>query len=227
MKRFCLFLFVLLSVLTSSAQTLGIKINPEADMMQGTPVPPHFGISCGLFYNQKIYKVLGFSAGIEYEQIRSYTPPDNFEIWPNNPYATPTSYKYIQQRTHLLEAPFDITLMMNENKAAKCLAYFTIGYAFGEIFDQQTVYAESSRTSTTSILNLPSKKMMTNSFRMGLEFRYNPKPRVDLAFGIQYKYKWLPESLGNDPNAFNVLGAYVKTGLNFLHKKTATPAKKS
>ena len=188
-------------------------------MMQGTPVPPHFGISCGLFYSQKIYKVLGLSAGIEYTQIRY--KPDQFLLddYGFQPIIT-------QARLHLMELPVDITLMINENKAAKCLAYFTIGYAFGETFEQQAVYSENN-TYTASIPNLPSKKMMTNSFRMGLEFRYNPKPRVDLAFGIQYKYKWLPESLGNDPNAFNVLGAYVKTGLHFLHKKTATPAKKS
>jgi hypothetical protein len=226
MKRFCLFVFLLLSILVSSAQTLGIKINPEADMMQGTPVPPHFGISCGVFYSQKIYKVLGFSTGIEYEQIRYKNT--GFDVMDQGTYDGFGSYQLPkQQRIHLIEIPTDITLLMNENKSAKCLAYFTVGYALGEIFAQQTVFSETNATYTTGILNAPSKKMMTNSFIMGLEFRYNPAPRVNLDFGIQYKYKWLSGPLANDPNDFNVLGAYIKTGLNFLHKKTATPTKKS
>ena len=183
-------------------------------MLQGAP-QPHFGISCGLFYNQKIYKTLGISTGIEYEQIRYYNPPAFFDDAYNINYG---SLKY--QSLHLVQVPLDITLRMNENDMAKCLVYFTIGYAFGETFEQSFVSSEGHTVYSTNIFKSLSNASTTNSFRMGLEARYDPTPKVNLAFGIQYKY--VSPYVGKSNyglNPFSVLGAYIKTGLNFPHKK--------
>ena len=216
MRHFPLFVLIIFVGLGTNAQTLGIKINPEADMLQGAP-KPHFGIACGVFYNQKIYKPLGFSTGIEYEQIRYYNPPGFFyDDFGSNYRITKV------QLEHLMEMPFDLTLRMNENPYAKCLAFFTIGYAFGEMFENSFVYDESRNIYTINVFNLPSKSSIINSFRMGMEVRYNPIPKLNLAFGIQYKYVSPDEySLRYGLNKFNVLGAYIKTGLNFSHKKVA------
>src|ERR1035437_7181826 len=129
MKRLYLFAFIIFWGGIARGQTLGFKINPEADMRQGAP-KPYFGMSCGMYYNQKIYKPLGFSTGLEYTQVRFGTNELGFDA-----FGGPVNFPH-QQRMHLIAIPMDMTLMMNENISAKCLVYFTIGYAFGEVFEK-------------------------------------------------------------------------------------------
>jgi hypothetical protein len=218
MRHFYLILTVVLLVNTGKAQTLGLKLNPAIDMLQGAP-KPYFGISCGVYYDQKIYKFFGISTGVEYTQIRvpAYTSVFLLQDFDNYLY-----HQHQQQLTNLIETPLDITLKMNENKEAKCLVYLTLGYAFGEVFEQRTTYTDNHKLYVSGQINLPSKYAIANSVRLGLEARYNPKPKLNLAFGVQYKYAVLPESYSGEE--FNIASVYVKTGLNFIRK---TKAKKS
>jgi len=104
MNRLFLLAAIIFFTVTVQAQTLGISINPAIDLPQGMN-KPYFGTSCGLFYDQKIYKILGFSTGIDYSDFRQGGPWGSFDEM--NSFSE--NYRPIlQQLTHLVEIPVTV-----------------------------------------------------------------------------------------------------------------------
>ncbi len=214
MKRIYLLALIFILGRFAMAQTLGIKINPGVELQQDAKT--RFNIACGLYFDQKIYRFLSVSTGLEYVQVRSL--PGN-GIFANAATGTFEFWTPIQVRTDILEVPVDFKFLFNKDESKKCLAYFTIGYGFGEVFEEQNVYKENGPKFIVSGFNLPSRYTICNSFRLGIETHYNPNPMVNLAFGVQYKFLVMPGQNTDDSGGANLLGVYIKSGLNFLHKK--------
>ena len=219
MKRTFILLFLTGIVSISTAQTLGLTFNPAIDL-ERQALKPYFGPSVGLYYDQAIWRAIGFSTGILFTQVRSghyrNGPPEYTWLPPVSPIQpSPPFYSQVQF-TRLIEIPCDFTFMFNKDLQGKCRVYYKLGYAYGQIFEQQTAYYTGGRENSFS---KPSHSAETNAVRTGLEARYDPIPRVNLAFGLQYRYMATFQPMGGPYNQYNLLSAYIKTGLNFLGKK--------
>jgi hypothetical protein len=128
-----------------------------------------------LYLDQTVYRFLGISTGIEYSKGSSAYPATYRVI------TTPPGDVFFElfQKTfiHSLNIPLNITLMMNEKPNAKCLFFCTIGYSLGDTFEQESTISNYDQRTFLKT----SKGTLVNTFRMGLEARYNPKPKINLA----------------------------------------------
>ncbi|HWB63581.1 MAG TPA: hypothetical protein VG603_08745 [Chitinophagales bacterium] len=211
MKHFCTLITGILMAGSLSSQSIGWKTAPQ---MQYSSGKAYFGISYGFYYDQTIYRWLGISTGLELGRHSTNKPSsfqEEFHYLPD----------YSSRLFQSIQIPAKITFNVSyPSMSTKFNMVFTTGYILGVIYEVDQYYTGFFTPYSTFEAQpiKPGKNNLIHSASIGLEARYNPQPKINLALGVEYQRPVFSHM--NDVN-MDVVCFYIKTGFNFRLRKSS------
>lgn len=213
MKRLILGVFLFIISAQVTAQIIGIKVSPNLTLTDKQREIGG-GLSAGFFYDQKIYKRLGISTGINYTQFRA-VKKTGFVCLDSG-----SCTNRIDNIFSVLEVPIDLSINMNRDiNNTKWVLLGNIGYSYGRLISNNAIVVyENGEIRKYDIRNLYGLHKSFPIAKIGVEMRKEITPKFIINFGGMYKYVGIYDKIYGKFNNWNL---FLKVGYNLsrIHKE--------
>lgn len=213
MKSLILSVFLFLISAQVYSQIVGIRLSPSLTLTDKDGGIGG-GLSTGFFYDQKIYKRIGLSTGINYTEFRAAKMPYFCFACGGCPCPERVDNKF-----GVLEIPIDLRINTNRNiNASKWGLWFNFGYSYGRLISKNAIIYDEGKVSKYDITYLHGLHKSLHIAKIGFEVSREIASKFSIDFGGMYKYVGIYDEVYGGFSNWNL---FIKTGYNLarINKK--------
>ena len=194
-------------------QIIGIKVSPNLTITDKDGKIGG-GVSAGFYYDQKIYKRLGISTGINYTEFRAANRGFGCLACVGCPCPDRVDNKF-----SVLEIPLDLRINTTRNiSASNWDVWFNIGYSYSRLISKNAIVYDEGKIHKYEIMYLPGLHKTFHIGKIGFEVSKKITTKFVTGFGGMYKYVGIYDQ---EYGGFHNWNVFIKTGYNLsrIHKE--------